>query len=365
MRRGSYRGNAMNISIRVGAAIAPAMLLAACAGETAWPPSPWPTGGVAAAAETVPVGTANADAADDPAIWRNPADPAKSILLGTDKKAGLYSYALDGTVVDFVPAGLLNNVDLVSLADGTVLVAASDRTDAAVPAIAFFTLAADGQLAQGPRLSVGSGEAYGFCMAPAASGDQLARAYVVTKQGPVIEAVLGGTPQAPTILATRIFDIPSQSEGCVVDPRTNMLYVGEEVVGIHRFDLSQAAPKGELFARADGTAIVPDVEGLAIAPMGQDGGYLIASSQGDNAYAAFALPSMEYVGRVRIVDGPGIDGTSETDGIEFAAGSFGPAFPDGIFIAQDGDNGPDADGNATQNFKLVRGDAFLAALRGE
>ena len=355
----------MNIATKVGAAIAPALLLAACAGETVWPPSPWPTESVTAAVETVPVGTANADAADDPAIWRNPADPVKSVLLGTDKKAGLYSYALDGTVIDFVPAGLLNNVDLVTLAGGTVLVAASDRTDTAVPAIALFTLAADGRLTQGPRLSVGTGEAYGFCMAPAMQDGQLARAYVVTKQGPVIEAVLGGTPQAPAILSTRSFAVPSQSEGCVVDARTNTLYVGEEAVGIHRFDLSQAAPAGELVAQADGTALVPDVEGLAIAPMGADGGYLIASSQGDNAYAAFALPAMTYVGRVRIVDGGGIDGTVETDGIEFAAGDFGPAFPDGIFIAQDGDNGPDEKGNATQNFKLVRGDAFLAALRGE
>ncbi len=246
-----------------------------------------------------------------------------------------------------------------------MLVAASDRTDAATPAIAFFTMAADGQLTQGPRLAVGSGEAYGFCMAEASAAGQLARAYVVTKQGPVIEAVLGGTPQSPTIKSTRRFAVPSQSEGCVVDARTNMLYVGEEGVGIHRFDLSQAAPAGELVARADGTALVPDVEGLAIAPMGETGGYLIASSQGDNAYAAFALPSMAYVGRVRIVDGGGIDGTSETDGIEFAAGDFGRGFPDGIFIAQDGDNDPDPDGDATQNFKLVRGDAFLAALRGE
>ena len=356
----------MNNAIRLGAVIAPAVLLAACASEKVWAPSPWPTGSVEAAVETVPVGTANADAADDPAIWRNPVDSSKSIMLGTDKKAGLYSYSLDGKVIDFVPAGLLNNVDLVSLADGTVLVAASDRTEATRPAISFFTLATDGKLTSGARLALDhTGEAYGFCMAPAREDGRIARAYVVTKEGPVIEAVIGGTPDAPTVLSTRVFAIPSQSEGCVVDARTNMLYVGEETVGIHRFDLSQSSPAGELVIEADGTALVPDVEGLAIAPNGQDGGYLIVSSQGDNAYAAFALPSMAYVGRVRIGDGAQIDGTVETDGIEFAAGDFGAAFPDGIFIAQDGDNGPDADGNATQNFKLVRGDALLAAMRGE
>ncbi|MBL0965965.1 MAG: phytase, partial [Blastomonas sp.] len=43
---------------------------------------------VPASGETVPVGTANADAADDPAIWRNTANPSASLIVGTDKKAG-------------------------------------------------------------------------------------------------------------------------------------------------------------------------------------------------------------------------------------------------------------------------------------
>ena len=44
---------------------------------------------VTAVAQTPPVGTARADAADDPAIWRNPANPAASLVVGTDKKGGL------------------------------------------------------------------------------------------------------------------------------------------------------------------------------------------------------------------------------------------------------------------------------------
>jgi myo-inositol-hexaphosphate 3-phosphohydrolase len=32
------------------------------------------------------------DAADDPAIWRNPADPAGARILGTNKKQGLLVY---------------------------------------------------------------------------------------------------------------------------------------------------------------------------------------------------------------------------------------------------------------------------------
>ncbi|MBJ7444136.1 MAG: phytase, partial [Sphingobium sp.] len=71
-----------------------------------------PAVSVTARGETTPVGTTNADAADDPAIWRNAADPAASLIVGTDKKAGLYVYGLDGKVRDFLDAGRVNNVDL-------------------------------------------------------------------------------------------------------------------------------------------------------------------------------------------------------------------------------------------------------------
>src|SRR5512139_173603 len=82
---------------------------------------------VSATAETEPVGTAYRDAADDPAIWRNPADPAASLIVATDKRAGLHVYGLDGKQVAFDPAGRLNNVDLIDLGDRGILVAASDR----------------------------------------------------------------------------------------------------------------------------------------------------------------------------------------------------------------------------------------------
>ena len=35
---------------------------------------------------------------NDPAIWRNVQNPAASLIVGTDKKAGLYVYGMDGKV---------------------------------------------------------------------------------------------------------------------------------------------------------------------------------------------------------------------------------------------------------------------------
>ena len=136
-------------------------LALAVAGCATVPVTGDPAVSVYATAETAPVGTGNEDAADDPAIWRNPEDPAKSLIVGTDKKAGLHVYNLKGEDLFFLDAGLLNNVDLVTLADGTVLVAASDRTDPDNSAIALFRL--DTQSARlEPLGSVasGAGEAY-------------------------------------------------------------------------------------------------------------------------------------------------------------------------------------------------------------
>src|SRR4051812_24499371 len=54
---------------------------------------------------------------DDPAIWVNPADPAKSLVIGTDKNTdgALYVFDLNGKIIkNKVITGLKrpNNVDL-------------------------------------------------------------------------------------------------------------------------------------------------------------------------------------------------------------------------------------------------------------
>lgn len=345
-----------------------ALLLASCAGVQGGSSLALPAIDVPASRETAPVGTSRADAADDPAIWRNAADPAASLILGTDKKAGLYVYGLDGEVRDFVPAGWLNNVDLreIPTRGGApmVLVGASDRSDGAVPRIALFRL--DGAAAKleplGSQVFLPDGrtvpaEAYGFCMGPGRAPGELARAYVVLKDGEIAESRLVAQDASIRPEYLRSFKLASQPEGCVVDEDAGSLYVGEEVVGIWRFALGEAQPQAEAFASvgaADG--LVADVEGLAIA-RGDDGRrLLVASSQGDNAYALFDLETGALFGRFRI-DGGAIDGTSETDGIEIDARGFGPAFPGGLFVAQDGDNRPEA-----QNFKLVSWQQVLQAL---
>lgn len=328
--------------------VASALLLAACA--TAPPIASLPAVTVTATAETDPVGTSNADAADDPAIWRNPADPAKSLIVGTDKKAGLYVYGLDGKRVSFVDGGLVNNVDLVDLGANGVIVGASDRNDLANAVIQLYRLdTASGALTLLGKGPAGAGEGYGFCMAQV--GGRLL-AYSVLKSGTILELQIGLAPQV-SFTPLRTMRVATQPEGCVVDTRDGTLYVGEEARGVWRF--APGASEGVLVAVADGKQLVIDVEGIAIMPEGERGGLLIVSSQGDNAYALYRLPDMTPAGRFRIAKGT-FGATEETDGIELATGSFGPAYPQGLFVAQDGHNRPRA-----QNFKLVSWQAILEA----
>lgn len=327
-------------------------MLAACATTPAI--TGLPPVAVTARGETVPVGTAAQDAADDPAIWRNVANPAASLIVATDKKAGLYVYGLDGAIRHFSDAGFVNNVDLAQVPGHGVIVVASDRNDLANARLQFHLLdQASGALTLLGTAPGGTGEGYGLCLGQA--GGNL-RVYSVLKEGRIHEYLVDlGTPgSAPVVTAQRILSVATQPEGCVVDARNGTLYVGEEMRGLWRF--AAGAQTGELVAPIDNRYLVADLEGLALAPEGTDGGYLVASSQGDNAYAVFRLPGIEPIGRFRIAAGA-LGSTEETDGIDLIQGDFGSDYPAGLFVAQDGQNEP-----AAQNFKLVSWAEIKGAL---
>lgn len=310
---------------------------------------------VQAVAETAPVGTSNDDAADDPAIWRNARRSAESLIVATDKKAGLYVYDLDGKARSFVPAGRLNNVDLIDLGVAGVIAVASDRNDPAKAVLRIYRLdTRSGTLKEIGSAPGGPGEAYGVCLMQ--SGRSL-YAFSVLKHGAAHQVRINLSGRSASGRIVRSLSVASQAEGCVADPRTKQLYVGEESRGIWAFDARpSAAPKGELVAEVDSQHLFADVEGLALLPMGRKGGWLLASSQGDNAYALYRLPDVVPAGRFRIAAGK-FGATEETDGVAMASGSFGPLFPAGMLVAQDGDNAPHA-----QNFKLVSWQDVMRAL---
>jgi hypothetical protein len=100
-----------------------------------------------------------------------------------------------------------------------------------------------------------------------------------------------------------------------------------------------------------GGNLTSDVEGLALYDAGGGAGYLIASSQGNDTFAVYdRRPPHAFRASFRVAANPalGIDEVGETDGIDVMSRGLGSAFPEGLFVCQDGDNP-----GANQNFKFV------------
>lgn len=320
---------------------------------------------VAAAGETAAVATQARDAADDPEIWVDPGDPSRGVIFGTDKQAGLYVYGLDGADRQFLPVGPLNNVDLRAgfPVDGKtqVLVGASDRGRAG---IAFFLLdPASLNVSAWGLAPVQVSEPYGFCMGRAGP-DTIA--VMIGKAGDVRQFTVAAGDGKPNLTLTRSFAVGSQAEGCVIDDATGTLYVAEEAKGIWRYALDPATGAARaLLAGAPSQMLKPDVEGLTLLREGA-ATYLLASSQGDSAFAVWRVAgaAATYAGRFSVVPGAGADAVTGTDGLAALGGPVG-GFPEGLIVVQDD---ADTDGEsssavrARQNFKLVDWRAVKAAL---
>ena len=316
---------------------------------------------VVAEVETAPVPSAG-DAADDPAIWVNPHDPAESRILGTDKKSGLLVYDLQGRQTQFLDRGRLNNVDLrqgVMLAGRRRDIAvATNRSEGSLDVFEIVRDGREGQLGNVRWLTMRKlafEEPYGVCLHHDKSG-QL-HAFVNDKSGAYQQWRVDTTKDeadALVLMLLREFALRSKPEGCVADDENGMLYVGEEARGVWKLTATPDAALDLALIAQVGDALTADVEGLAIHRADdKHPGYLIASSQGDDSYAVFDLAAGNaHRGSFRVVDNPlkALDGTEETDGIAVTSVRLNAAFPEGLLVVQDGLN---TKPNAHQNFKLI------------
>ncbi|MDZ4371153.1 MAG: phytase, partial [Phenylobacterium sp.] len=234
--------------------------MSSCASFEAQSDSPVMTQGagtpVPAAAETPSVGTARADAADDPAIWVDPKDRTRGVIIGTDKKAGLYVYDLAGRQLQYLLGGLPNNVDVrgaFQTPEGErVLVAASDRGRRGAGAALFLLDPATLKLSFWGATSVDLVEPYGLCLAR--RGDAFLMIINGT-DGQVRQLTVAvGADGKPAVAEERRFAVPTQPEGCVADDARGRLYLGEEGAGIWQFDLGPVASPGRLIAAAPSEA---------------------------------------------------------------------------------------------------------------
>ncbi|WP_022699159.1 phytase [Euryhalocaulis caribicus] len=335
-----------------------ALLAAGCA-ATGLDTADLPPADVAVAsayAETEAVASMD-DAADDPAIWINRADPAASRVLGTDKQAGLYVYDLQGAILDFLPAGQLNNVDIrqgVAL-DGYEgdLAAASNRSDNTVT---FFAIdPATGETAELGRLPTGKTEPYGFCLG---YDGETVHAFVTYKDGAVQRwRVSGFADGAVSATAGEGWKLETQLEGCAADEENGQFYIGEEMRGFWRAPLSggEAVLVDEISGES---GLTGDVEGIDIYEGDAGTGWIVVSSQGSSTFNVYdrAAPNA-YLGRFALTLGE--DMVTGTDGLDVAGGEISASLPEGLLVVQDDVN---SHPGQPQNYKLVDWREVMTAL---
>ena len=344
-------------------------LAAAYAGQALIEPS------VTAKVETASArATSLEDAADDPAIWRHPTDPARSLIFGSNKTGGMAVYDLSGAEKVYYPIGKINNIDIltgVPLGNSTItLLGCSNRTDQSVDLFSIdletgelTNVAADALLVDSTEID----DIYGFCL-----GRSGAKAYAIIngKNGRMQQFALAETAGKFGLELVRDVAFDSQTEGMVADSELGWLYVGEEGRGIWKLPLDpindQAGTQVQRMVReadvATNPALVADVEGITLAREPGGKGYLVASIQGNFSYAVFdRAGDNTYRGSFKITTGTACDGVEETDGLEVVTEDFGPEFPNGLLVAQDGFNFA-GDSLVPQNFKLVDWGSVLVEL---
>lgn len=302
------------------------------------------------------------DAADDPAIWVHPTEPGASRVLGTNKKQGLLVYDMQGRQTQLLEVGRLNNVDLrqgVRWPDGAVedLAIATQRDD---NVLMLFTIAADGTVREAARFATGMDRIYGVCAYRPAGGGL--DAFVNDKDGVFHQYRLARRDGHYSAERVRTFRTATQPEGCVADDGKAALFFGEEKRGVWTLPADAADGAGARMVLPVGGVLTADVEGMALYH-GARASYLVVSSQGSNSYVVMDAAAPYRVRgsfRIGVNARAGIDGASETDGLDVTSAALGGPYGDGMLVVQDGykrlPDGP-------QNFKYVPWTEVAKALQ--
>ena len=274
-------------------------------------------------------------------------------MLGTNKKQGLLSYDLDGKLLQELPVGRLNNVDVrgdFALGNQRVdLAVASNRDHNSISLFAIDR--ASGELREAGEIRTPLKEIYGICLFQP-NRDEL-YAFANGKDGTFLQYRLRSDAQGQVQgEQVRRFQVASQPEGCVADDRNQRLFVGEEDAGVWTLDARAEQPAELVSVLKVGELLQADVEGLGLY-QGAERDYLVISSQGNDSYVVLdAAPPFAPQGAFRVgLNGAlGIDGASETDGLEVTSANLGGPWSAGLLVVQDGRKRlPES----TQNFKLV------------
>ncbi|WP_373058250.1 phytase [Gemmatimonas sp.] len=331
--------------------------LAACrSGESpqssATPAPPSSTAGASAADTMRPVVVTAAvlNDSDDPAIWIDTLNPARSLVIGTDKgdsTGGLYVFTLDGkidTTRTRRPLERPNNVDIVTgVSLNGKLIDIAVAAERGTMSLRIFRLP-DMTPIDGGGIAVFDGDATRAPMGIAMyrrPRDGAVFAIVGGKSGPAdgylwqyrLTDVGNGTLTAKRVRAFGTYSGKKEIEAIAVDQQLGFVYYSDETVGIRKYhvdpDRADAAKELALFGT---TGFVSDHEGIAVYPTSDSTGYLVISDQQGQRIQLFAREGAAGAPHSHVTLATIPVTAQETDGLEVTARALSPAFPEGMLV---------------------------------
>lgn len=292
---------------------------------------------------------------DDPAIWINPEDASKSLIIGTDKggetgDGGLFVFDLKGKLIDSIrPLKRPNNVDVAyGLILGGKKVDIAVCTERLSKTIRVFTLPDLKAVDKGGlQVFVNEVDSLRDPMGIALytnPADQKIYAIVGRKTGPTDGSYLWqylladdgkGNVKATLVRKFGNYSGKKEIESIAVDNELGFIYHSDEQHGIHK---SYAHPDSSnvelaLFGQGDFTE---DIEGISIYKFDDGTGYILVSDQQANRFNIYPREGSKENGnqhqRIVYVN----TSTVESDGNEVTSTAL-PGFPHGLFVAMSDD----------------------------
>ncbi len=285
---------------------------------------------------------------DDPAIWIHPTDPSKSVIIGTDKSAGIYVWDMDGNELQNIPQGTsVNNVDVrqnVQFGDQLVDVVAANLRDAGKLAVfkvnpdyagADVLIQIAGKESENNDIQKDS---YGFCLYKRITDGTLFVFERPKSGGEVRQYVINADSTGNGVLVSPVRDLNYNggvAEGFVADDELDFVYITEEDFAIHKYLAAPDSTPEPLSSFAIGDGTTSDREGLAIYACNDGTGYLVLSNQGNSTIKIYERQGdNKFVKTITPLDDQGNPGLG-TDGLDVTSFAAPANFPDGFLVVHD------------------------------
>ena len=292
---------------------------------------------------------------DDPAIWINPEDPSKSLIIGTDKGGdsglgGLYAFNLEGKIDNSKTITLQrpNNVDIAYGLDingiKKDIAVCTERYTNKIRVVALPEMV----LIDGEGIDVFEDDTLKSPMGVALyknPGNGFIYAIVGRKTGPKegylyqykLIADATGLIKGQLVRKFGAFSGNKEIESIVVDNDLGYVYYSDEGVGVRKYYAHPDSSNTQLALFAT-EGVKEDHEGLSIYKVNSKKGYILLSDQQANQFHVFPREGTENAPHNHTLIKTIKTSTLESDGSDVTNVTLNNTFKNGMFVAMSTDS---------------------------